>query len=144
MGESPMELMQARVAVEGAVVMQACARANAENLAAVRQALDTMRAAVAAQRPALDADRRFHLAIAAMAGNTVLERLVGELYDERYSPLSQQLSARAESQQTWVEALREHEAIVQALEGRDVLAAQTLMRGHLLAAQERWLSSGLR
>lgn len=144
LGESPMELMQARVALEGAVVVQACARATPAQLATVRQALEGMRAAVSGSRPALDADRHFHLAIAAMTGNSVLERLVRELYDERYSPLSRQLSEHAESPQTWVEALAEHEAIVLALESRDALAAQTLMRAHLVAAQDRWLSSGLR
>jgi GntR family transcriptional regulator, transcriptional repressor for pyruvate dehydrogenase complex len=144
LGESPLELMQARIVLEGGLVSQACARATPEGLAAVREALAAMREAVAAGRPALDADRRFHLAVAAMAGNAVLERLVGELFTERYSPMSLLLSAHADTRQTWQEALREHERILQALEQRDALAAETAMRAHLMAGQERWAGNSLR
>ncbi|MET0963593.1 MAG: FCD domain-containing protein, partial [Noviherbaspirillum sp.] len=80
----------------------------------------------------------------AMTGNSVLERLVRELFDERHSPISSQLRARSESSQTWSEALQEHEAILKALETRDVLHAQTAMRAHLNASQNRWVESNLR
>ncbi|CAN5456099.1 hypothetical protein BH11PSE9_BH11PSE9_10440 [soil metagenome] len=75
-----------------------------------------------------------------MTGNSVMERLVRELFDERHSPISSQLSVRSESAQTWMEALREHEAILRALENRDVLVAQTAMRSHLQASQDRWVA----
>ena len=100
-----------------------------------------MRAAIAEIRWPLDVDRAFHLAIAAMTGNSVMVRLVRDLFDERHSPISSQLSARSESTQTWMQALREHEAILRALESRDVLSAQTAMRSHLQASQERWVAS---
>jgi GntR family transcriptional regulator, transcriptional repressor for pyruvate dehydrogenase complex len=144
LGESPLELMQARIVLEGGLVSQACARATPDGLAAVREALAAMREAVAAGRPALDADRRFHLAVAAMAGNAVLERLVGELFTERYSPMSLLLSAHADTRQTWQDALQEHERILKALEQRDALAAETAMRAHLMAGQERWAGNSLR
>jgi GntR family transcriptional regulator, transcriptional repressor for pyruvate dehydrogenase complex len=144
LGESPLELMQARIVLEGGLVAQACARATPDGLAAVREALASMREAVAAGRPALDADRRFHLSVAALAGNAVLERLVGEIFSERYSPMSLRLSAHADTRQNWDEALREHERILQALEQRDALAAETAMCSHLMAAQERWSVDSLR
>lgn len=144
LGESPLELMQARVVLEGGLMPQACARATPEGLAAVREALDAMREAMAAGRPALDADRRFHLAVAALAGNSVLERMVGELFNGRYSPMSLQLSALADTHQNWEDALSEHERILQALANHDPLAAQTAMRAHLLAAQERWAGNRLK
>lgn len=143
LGESPLELMQARVVLEGGLMPQACARATQEGLAAVREALDAMREAMAAGRPALDADRRFHLAVAALAGNSVVERLVGELFNGRYSPMSLQLSALTDTQHNWQDALVEHERILQALANHDPLAAQTAMRAHLLAAQERWAGNRL-
>ena len=144
MGESPIELMQARSAVEGSVVMLACARVAPEALASLRRSLDEMQLAIAQGRPPLGYDRQFHLLIASMTGNSVLERLVGELFDERHSPISSQLSVRSESSQTWAEALKEHEAILKALEGRDVLDAQSAMRSHLKASQERWVESSRR
>lgn len=144
MGESPIELMQARSALEGSVVMLVCALVTSDALAPLRRAVQEMRVAIAQNRPPLIHDRQFHLLIAAMTGNSVLERLVGELFDERHSPISSQLSVRSESSQTWTEALHEHEAILRALESRDVLDAQTAMRSHLKASQDRWVGSSRR
>jgi GntR family transcriptional repressor for pyruvate dehydrogenase complex len=141
MGESPTELMQARAALEGTVIMLACARVTPEALEALRHALDEMRSAIVQHRSPLLHDREFHLLIAAMTGNSVLERLVRELFDERHSPISSQLRVRSESSQTWNEALHEHEAILRALENRDVLNAETAMRAHLYASQNRWVAS---
>ena len=141
LGESPIELMQARSALEGSIVALACGRVSAEGLASVGKAIDAMRAAIAGNRSPLEEDRAFHLAIAAMTGNSVMERLVRELFDERHSPISSRLSVRSESSQTWKDALREHEVILRALESRDVLAAQTAMRSHLQASQDRWVTA---
>ncbi|HEX8886993.1 MAG TPA: FadR/GntR family transcriptional regulator [Noviherbaspirillum sp.] len=141
MGESPTELMQARAALEGTVVMLACARVTDEALAALRRALKDMRSAIVQNRSPLVHDREFHLLIAGMTGNSVLERLVRELFDERHSPISSQLRVRSESSQTWNEALREHEAVLGALERRDALDALAAMRMHLHASQIRWVES---
>jgi GntR family transcriptional repressor for pyruvate dehydrogenase complex len=141
MGESPIELMQARAALESTVIMLACARVAPEALAALRRALDDMRSAIVQNRSPLVHDREFHLLIAGMTGNSVLERLVGELFDERHSPISSQLRVRSESSQTWNQALHEHEAILNALQNRDMLGAQTAMYAHLNASQNRWVES---
>jgi GntR family transcriptional repressor for pyruvate dehydrogenase complex len=144
MGESPIELMRARAAIEGTVVMLACARATPEALLTLRQILDNMLAAMAQNRSPLVFDRQFHQTIAAMTGNSVLERLVGELFDERHSPIAARLSAHSESSQTWATALQEHEAVLRALENREVLAAQTAMRVHLQASEQRWVENNRR
>ncbi|WP_342620506.1 FadR/GntR family transcriptional regulator [Rhodoferax sp. GW822-FHT02A01] len=144
MGESPIELMQARAAIEGTVVQMACAKATPAALATLRQTLDNMLSAMAQNRSPLAYDRQFHQTIAAMSGNTVLERLVGELFDERHSPITARLSAHSESGQTWATALQEHEAILRALENRDVLAAQTAVRAHLQASEQRWVENNRR
>ncbi|WP_457426282.1 FadR/GntR family transcriptional regulator [Roseateles sp. P5_E7] len=144
LGESPLELMQARVVLEGGLMPQACARATPAGLAAVREAVGEMRDAFAAGKSALDADRRFHLAIAAMVGNSVLERMVAELFNGRYSPMSLQLSALADTHSNWEDALAEHERILHALEAHDPLAAQAAMRTHLLNAQDRWAGNRLK
>jgi GntR family transcriptional repressor for pyruvate dehydrogenase complex len=139
MGESPTELMQARAAVEGAVVLLASAHVTTEALSRLRETIAGMRGEIARGSPPMDHDRQFHLAIAEMSGNSVMVRLVGDLFDERHSPLTSQLSARFETSRTWNAALREHEAIYRALEARDPLAAQTAMRSHLKASEERWV-----
>jgi GntR family transcriptional regulator, transcriptional repressor for pyruvate dehydrogenase complex len=144
LGESPLQLMEARIVVEGGAMPQACVRATPAGLAAVKAAVEAMRAAIAAGQSALDADRRFHLAVAALSGNVVLERLVGELFNGRYSPMSLQLSARADTHQNWHDALVEHERVLKALEQQDALGAQTAMRAHLMAAHERWVGNSLK
>src|SRR4249920_204198 len=47
LGESPTELMQARAALEGSVVVLACAHGNAEALTRLRSCVDGMRKAIA-------------------------------------------------------------------------------------------------
>lgn len=144
MGESPIELMQARAAIEGTVILLACARSTPETLASLRQILDNMLAAMAQNRSPLAFDKQFHQTLAAMTGNSVLERLVCELFDERHSPIASRVSEHSESGQTWAIALQEHEAILRALENRDALAAQTALRMHLQASEQRWVENNRR
>ena len=68
-----------------------------------------------------------------------MARLVGELFDERHSPISAKISSRYESMRTWSAALKEHEAIYKAMEARDPLTAQAAMRNHLKASELRWV-----
>ncbi|HEX2012455.1 MAG TPA: FadR/GntR family transcriptional regulator [Roseateles sp.] len=141
MGESPVELMQARSAVEGAVAALACANATPEGLARVQAAIDAMREDIAAGRDVLDHDRAFHVAIAEMSGNSVLVSLVGTLFDERRSPLASHMRQRLEGQPTWDAAVTEHEQILRCLALRDPLAAEAAMRAHIRAAADRWVIS---
>jgi len=139
MGESPSQLMEARSIIEGEVVVLACARITDPQLARLRELLKSMEAEIERRRARLDLDREFHLTLAEMTGNAVLTRLVGELFDERYSPISAKISSRFESTRTWKVALKEHEAILKAVEARDPIAAQAAMRAHLNASALRWV-----
>jgi GntR family transcriptional repressor for pyruvate dehydrogenase complex len=141
LGESAIELLQARSAFEGSVVALACGLATPAGIGTVAKALEDMRTAISGGNSPLKGDRAFHKAIAALTGNKVMERLVTELFDSRHSPLASHLRERSDNAQTWIEALREHEAILRALESRDVLGAQTAMRSHLQASQDRWVAS---
>ncbi len=139
LGESPTELMQARGALEGSVVVMACSRATPGALAQLRACVDGMRQEIARRRTPLEFDRQFHLTIAEMSGNSVMQRLVVELFDDRHSPISTKLRSRYENMSTWNSALKEHEAILHALEARDPLAAEAAMRSHLKASEQRWV-----
>lgn len=141
LGESPSEIMQARIAVEGAVIVLATARASEQAVAELAALLEAMRHRIDAGESPLEQDRRFHLAIAALAGNSVLGRLVGDLFDARHSGIHQLLSSKFDSDKTWRVALAEHEAIVTALEARDPLRAEAAMRMHLQSSADRWLIS---
>jgi len=139
LGESPSELMQARSVLEGSIITLAAARVTKQGLERVKACLDAMRQDVARGHPPLEADRRFHVAIAELTGNSVLTRMVGELFDGRHGPISSRMTRRAESARTWVAALHEHEAIYRALEARDPQDAAAAMFGHLSASRERWI-----
>ena len=139
MGESPAELMQARATIEGAAIVLACARITSDGLTSLRQTLEAMAIEIEEGRKPVDQDRQFHLTIATQSGNSVIGRIVGDLFDERHSPLSAQLREHFETPETWSFALAEHEEILTALEARDGLLAQAMMRMHLEESKRRWL-----
>jgi DNA-binding FadR family transcriptional regulator len=138
LGDSPAELMHARLVLESAVITLAAARVTKAGLQRVQEALDAMRAELAGGLKPVEADRRFHLSIAEMSGNSVLVDMVGSLFDGRHSPLSLHMSGQIESNDTWKDALAEHEAIYQALEARDPQAASAAICRHLIASHARW------
>jgi GntR family transcriptional regulator, transcriptional repressor for pyruvate dehydrogenase complex len=139
MGESPSQLMEARSVIEGELVTLACARIAPGPLLRLREILGEMEAAIERRSTKVDLDRQFHLTLADASGNAVLSRLVAELFDERHSPISAKISSRFESTRTWKAALKEHEAILKAVEARDPIAAQAAMRAHLKASTIRWV-----
>ncbi|MGE7368713.1 FadR/GntR family transcriptional regulator [Neorhizobium sp. NPDC001467] len=141
LGESPTELMQARAVIESAVILQAAALISKPALAGLRDILAAMRTEIAEGRKPLEQDRQFHLAIAESAGNAVLSQIVARLFDERHSPMSDHMRGRFETPETWQFALREHEAIVVALEAKNSLAAQVAMHAHLTASGHRWVDT---
>lgn len=141
LGESPSEIMQARAAIEGAAVLMACAQVTPDKLARLSLCLEAMRQDVSQGRAPLENDRAFHLCLAEMSGNSVLVRLVAELFDERHSPISTQLSGHFETPATWQNAIIEHETICQAMNDRNPLAAELAVRSHLKASEERWVGN---
>ncbi|WP_114811525.1 FadR/GntR family transcriptional regulator [Paraburkholderia kururiensis] len=144
LGESPSELMQARIAIEGTVIVLATGKFTAATLDRLRRVLERMRKLAAAGKSPVDADRQFHMLIAETTGNSVLARFVGELFDSRHDPIAAAMRGHAESAQTWSVAVREHEDILKALQAGDPIAAQTAMRAHLKASEERWMAGALK
>jgi GntR family transcriptional repressor for pyruvate dehydrogenase complex len=139
LGDSPRELMQARAALESAVVVIACSNATPEQIARLGEIVKKMEAENARSRPPIDLDRQFHLTVAEMTGNSVMVRLVADLFDERHSPLFAKLRSRYENSRTWRAAVKEHLAVVRAIEARDPLGAQAAMLTHLKASELRWV-----
>jgi GntR family transcriptional regulator, transcriptional repressor for pyruvate dehydrogenase complex len=126
-GDSPIEVMQARATIAGAVIVLAAARVTDDALRTLRHALDGMRTTIAAGSKPLDHDRLFHTTSAEQSGNAVLARIVGELFDERRSPMSAGFRDRFETPAASTLALGEHEAI------RSVEAALARQRPTVIA-----------
>jgi len=139
LGESPSELMQARSVLESAVITLAAARVTRQGLDRVRTCLDAMRNDVRRGNPPIEEDRRFHVTIAELTGNSLLVRLVGELFDGRHDAITSRMTRRAENAHSWQTAFEEHEAIFRALDQRDPQEAAAAMCAHLKASRERWI-----
>ncbi|MET3614807.1 GntR family transcriptional repressor for pyruvate dehydrogenase complex [Rhizobium aquaticum] len=139
LGESPSELMQARSMVEGSAIILAAGRMTDTAFAALKDILHDMAHAVAVGRDPLAEDKAFHLLIAHQTGNSVIAKIVADLFEERHGPLAARLQHRSATSGTWSEALQEHQAILDALSQRDPLQAQAAMCRHLEASRRRWL-----
>jgi DNA-binding FadR family transcriptional regulator len=124
------DLAEVRTGVEVAITGLAAARIDAEGTAAIRNALD--REAKTPQEEQADVVHDLHAAVAAAAGNRVLELIalvfirLSLIYQiERLAPPAREnISA---------EVLRTHEGIAAAVEAGDQELARHRMRRHLTA-----------
>jgi DNA-binding FadR family transcriptional regulator len=138
----PFELLEARRAIEAEACAMAALRMTPETIAELRALVDEMedenaRDVVMSE----DADRRFHLAIAAATQNSAMMHAVKALWDARgRSPqhlfLTQKVRAAGVKPR-----INEHAAIVEALNMRDPAAARAAMRDHLTRVIEALLEA---
>jgi len=117
------ELVEARIALEHAIVGLAAERATQEEIAEIRHYQGRLKAAKKRGRRSIRADLSFHNALAKASHNSVLARLLSEL---------------RQPMRTWMQHLGdydklidEHDAIVDAVEAHDVDRAQSAVRQHL-------------
>lgn len=124
------ELIEARTLFESEAAALAAAAIDADQLAELRGLLAEM-AQECGTDAAFDADKRFHIAIAAATGNSLIISVVEMLWAVReQSPLCVHMFARARRKGVTPRA-NEHELIVDALEQRDPQQARDAMRAHL-------------
>lgn len=123
------EITEARRLIEGEVAAVAATEIDEPQLVQLRSLLAEM--AQDDDAAAEDADRRFHIAIAAATGNAVLIAAVTDAWDMRFrSPLARQVLSKAGSLGTQ-ERMEEHGRILRALEARNPVEARAAMRDHL-------------
>lgn len=133
----PFEVIRARQVIECELAAMAAQAADAATVDGLQQALAQMRADVARGSAPVQGDRQFHLRIAEAADNGPLLRTVAALYDERNTPLFEQLGQHYETLPTWRAALDEHQAVLDAIAARDAAAARTAMHAHLQQSHDR-------
>ena len=133
--EGPFEVLSARAFIEAAVAEEAARKAGSDDVAR----LDAVLAEVNAPGDRfLALDRNFHTAIAAILGNAVLVRCVGELFDLRINPYFERLARHTEVASAWRTAHAEHQAIRDAIAARDPQRARAAMHEHLERSHERF------
>ncbi len=138
---SPLQLMSARELLEGEVAALAARQARKADIAAMEQALQAMRAEVSNGQGPRRGDEAFHNAIAQACGNEVLRDTVRQYEQARYAPIFTRLGGYFETRSSWNAAIREHEAVLDAIRARDPEAARSAMHHHLRKARKRYTAS---
>ncbi|HWI11947.1 MAG TPA: FadR/GntR family transcriptional regulator [Burkholderiaceae bacterium] len=139
--EGPLETTRARQLIESELAAHAAAHMKKAQIAALRNAVALMQQEVDSGHTATRGDRLFHLRIAEAAENSVLERIVGELFDERHNPLFEQLGSHFETAGSWSAAIAEHQAVIAAIASRSPEAARAAMAAHLANSHGRFTAN---
>ncbi|MDB5966716.1 MAG: FadR family transcriptional regulator, partial [Polaromonas sp.] len=71
-------------------------------------------------------------------GNVVLIETVQRFWDSRRGPLFERLGGHFETVDSWREAIAEHQAILDAIRGRDAAAARLAMHDHMDRSHTRF------
>ena len=136
--EGPFEVLTAREFVESAIAAEAARVARDADVADLDAILDAMARAPSPSEEAIRLDRAFHMSIAGIIGNSVLVRIVGDLFDQRINPYFRQLASYFENRESWSQALDEHRAIRNRIAARDPTGAHEAMRTHMRCSQARF------
>jgi DNA-binding FadR family transcriptional regulator len=134
----PFELIRARRMIESECAALAAKSAGALQLRAIREAHDRYRMAARRHHNPLDADRLFHLRVAEASGNSALVLVVQTLWDQRMGPLYLALERKLEYPQMAADTLREHTAVLSAIERGDAPGARHAMKHHMDMTQKRY------
>lgn len=127
----PLELIRARRVVEGEIAAIAATLAKRKHIAAMVKALNMMKTDAGRGVLPLEGDRAFHTAIVEACDNVVLIETVQRFWDSRRGPLFERLGGYFETVQSWLAAIEEHEAILQAVRNHDAAAARLAMHAHM-------------
>ncbi|SEK92603.1 DNA-binding transcriptional regulator, FadR family [Blastococcus sp. DSM 46786] len=131
---SAVEVTEARMVFELGIVTLVCERATDEDIAALHAICDRSSAALEGDEYPLELSAEWHTRFAVATHNRAVAMLVESLHD----PLLQSLErAREAAPLHGRQGVEEHRALIDAVAGRDVDAATTLMRTHLSRTAER-------
>jgi DNA-binding FadR family transcriptional regulator len=130
-GQGPFELLRARWLIEGEIAAEAARNGVAEDVEVVRAAVTEMQRRQRQRRESDAADRDFHLGIARAAHNSALVSVVQDLWDKGRGAIWKRMEHHFLTPELRAATLRDHQAVLQALESRDARGARVAMRQHL-------------
>ena len=139
--EAPLETIRARQLIESELAAHAATHMKKAQVAGLREAIALMESEAAAGHVPSRGDRLFHTRIAEACDNSVLLRVVGELFDERHNPLSEQLGNHFETERSWAAAIAEHRAVADAIARQSARAARAAMARHLARSHDRFTAN---
>lgn len=123
------ELLEVRLLLEIEVARLAAHRRTEEHIAQMRAAVQQMADEIAAGQTGLQGDNAFHRVLADAANNRVLREFVHMCGDLLEVEREEHLRTRRTEP---LNALRQHEQILEAVENGDEDEAQRIMRNHIM------------
>ena len=139
--EGPLEIIRARQLIEAELAAHAAHHLKKPQLAALREAVRLMQEEAAAGQTPTRGDRLFHVLFAEASNNSVLLRVVTELFDERRNPLFEQLGSHFETAVSWAAAIAEHRQVLGAIAARSPQSARDAMSQHLSNSHDRFTAN---
>ena len=130
-GEGPFELLGARRVVEGETAAWAAREAEDADIAEIRAAVDELANLKNDDHGCDPADRNFHLAIARATHNGPLLSVIVHLWDQGRGAMWRQMEKHFETPTLRAATLRDHRAILKAIEAHDPRDARAAMHKHL-------------
>ena len=128
------EILQIRTVLEGLAAREACLQLTDEDIGELVDLLDEAEVALKAGEVDRCAElgHSFHRFLVRKANNGRLSSMINQLNDQfsRIRLLSYRVPGRLSK------SMEEHERILEALQGRDPIRAEELMRDHLLKVYE--------
>jgi GntR family transcriptional repressor for pyruvate dehydrogenase complex len=125
--ENQRKLFEVRMVIEPDLAALAARRASIEQIVKMREALQEQDASVKDGQTGMKADTTFHFLLAEAAGNDILFRIMDSLMDL----LRETREASLHTGGRPANSLKEHKAILRAIEARDPQAAERRMREHI-------------
>jgi DNA-binding GntR family transcriptional regulator len=126
---------EARTVIEPGAARRAAARRPEEQLARMRAAVAAQRRSLRSVQRSFEANREFHLALAAASGNEFLVQFAERLWVARIGETIYE--RQVQTQERMLLDVREHEQIIEAIEAGDGRRAESLARRHLTDAMKR-------
>jgi DNA-binding FadR family transcriptional regulator len=130
-GQGPYELLRARWLIEGEVAARAARERSASHLAVILSAIEEMHDRQEDGESADQADRAFHLAIAAATHNSALGSVVQRLWDRGRGEMWKRMEQHFQTPTLRAAILEDHRAIYAAIEASDARGARLAMHRHL-------------
>ena len=119
------DLLDIRLMLEQELAARAALYRTEEELAALRQSAEQIKACVLDQKSHSQADTKFHTLLAQCSRNSVVDRLVPVINSAIYAVINLTQNSCA------IDTIREHDAILDAIECKDPTGARVAMIAHL-------------
>jgi len=133
---SPLELVDSRLAIEPHICRKAVLHATDVDFRRLERMLRSMEQSIDSPVSFSEIDAEFHLALAELSGNRMMQWLVGSMSGARSHDQWSRVLSITLTPSIIVIYNRQHRAIVDAIRSREPEAAAALMKKHIVTARE--------